>query len=83
MSSVARTRIELPADLQAFAEERVRAGEYASVEEVVFDALEKQRLAALRSALDEGIGELDAGLGEETSPADLIAEISTELGLDS
>lgn len=83
MSNAARARIELPADLQAFAEERVRAGEYASIEEVVFDALEKQRLSALRASLDEGIAELDAGLSEESSPADLMAEISSELGLDS
>lgn len=83
MSNSARARIELPADLQAFAEERVRAGEYASVEEVVIDAVEKQRLAALRSALDEGIAELDAGRGETTSPADLMDEVSAELGLDS
>lgn len=83
MSSAARARIELPADLQAFAEERVRAGEYASIEEVVFDAMQKQRLAALRDALDEGIAELDAGHGEATSPAELMTEISAELGLDS
>lgn len=83
MSAAARARIELPADLQAFAEERVRAGEFDSVEEVVFAALERQRLAVLRSALDEGIAELDAGRGETTSPDDLMAEISAELGLDS
>ena len=83
MSSPAPARVELPPDLEAFAEERVRAGEYASIEEVVIDALEKQRLAALRGALDDGIAEIDAGVGEETSPADLMAEISAELGLDS
>lgn len=66
MGNPART-IELPEDLQAFAEERVRAGEYASVADVIRDALEQKKLAALRAALDTGIAELDAGLGVETT----------------
>ncbi|MBI3206392.1 MAG: type II toxin-antitoxin system ParD family antitoxin [Myxococcales bacterium] len=81
MANPART-IELPEDLQAFAEERVRAGEYASVADVVRDALEQKKLAALRHALDEGIAELDAGLGVETTPDQLMAEVSAEVGLE-
>lgn len=81
MSDPART-IELPEDLRAFAEERVRAGEYASVADVVRDALEKKKLAALREALDVGIAELDADLGVETSPDELMDEISAEVGLE-
>jgi putative addiction module CopG family antidote len=81
MSNSART-IELPEDLQAFAEERVRAGEYASVADVVRDALEQKKLAALREALDVGINELDAGQGVETTPDELVDDISTEVGLD-
>lgn len=38
---------------------------------------EKQR-ALLRDALDEGIAELDAGLGVESSPEELMAEIRAE-----
>jgi Arc/MetJ-type ribon-helix-helix transcriptional regulator len=79
MANHARAPIELPTDLQAFAEERVRAGEYTSVEAVVFDALEKQRLAALRDALDAGIAKLDAGRGEATSTAAIMDEVSAEL----
>jgi putative addiction module CopG family antidote len=37
MSNAAKT-IALPEDLQAFAEERVRAGEYANVVEVALEA---------------------------------------------
>ena len=36
----------------------------------------------LGEALDVGIAELDAGLGVETTPDELMAEISAELGLD-
>ena len=81
MSNPAKT-IELPEDLQAFAEERVRAGEYASVADVVRDALEQKKAAALRAALDVGIAELDAGLGVETTPDELMDEVSAEVGLD-
>jgi putative addiction module CopG family antidote len=81
MANPART-IELPEDLQAFAEERVRAGEYASVADVIRDAVEEMKLAALRAALDTGIAELDASLGVETTPDELMAEISAELGLE-
>lgn len=60
MSNAAKA-IELPDDLQAFAEERVRAGEYSSVADVVRHALEMQKLALLRQALDVGAAQLDAG----------------------
>jgi len=53
--------IELPEDLQAFAEERVRVGEYASVADVVRDALEQKQLAVLREALDVGLAQVEAG----------------------
>lgn len=75
--------IQLPDDLEAFAEERVRAGQSASVQDVVREAMEEKKVAVLREALDEGIAELDAGLGVETTPDELMAEISAELGLDS
>jgi Arc/MetJ-type ribon-helix-helix transcriptional regulator len=81
MSNAART-IELPDDLHAFAEERVRAGQAASVDDVVRDALEQKKLAVLREALDAGIAELDDGQGVETTPDELLAEISDELGLE-
>ena len=75
--------IELPEDLQAFAEERVRAGKNASVAEVVRDALEEKKRAARREAIDEGVAELDAGLGVETSPEELMAEVRKDTGLSS
>lgn len=80
MSSAAKA-IELPEDLQNFAEERVRSGHATSVNDVVRDALEQKKLALLREALDAGIAELDEGHGKETTPDELIAEISQEVGL--
>jgi Arc/MetJ-type ribon-helix-helix transcriptional regulator len=73
--------ITLPEDLQVFAEERVRAGQNASVAEVVYDAVQEKKLSALREAVDAGIAELDAGLGLESSVEDFIAEIDRETGL--
>jgi putative addiction module CopG family antidote len=82
MSDPAKT-IELPEDLQAFAEERVRTGKNASVAEVVRDALEEKKRTALREAIDEGVAELDAGLGKESSAEELMAEVRAEAGLTS
>jgi putative addiction module CopG family antidote len=79
---IAATTIELPDDLQAFAEERVRAGQYASVADVVRAALEEKKLAALKEALDIGIAELDSGQGIVTSPEELLSEIRAELGMN-
>jgi Arc/MetJ-type ribon-helix-helix transcriptional regulator len=81
MPNTANT-IELPEDLQAFAEECVRLGQSRSVDEVVRNAMEEKKLAVLRAALDVGIAELDAGLGVETSPEELMAEVCADLGLD-
>jgi len=75
--------IELPENLEPFAKERVRAVQSASVQDVVRETLEEKKRAVLHEALDEGIAELDAGLGVETTPEALMAEISSELGLDS
>jgi len=80
MSNAAKT-IQLPEDLQAFAEERVRSGHGASVEDVVRDALEEKKRAVLREALEEGVAELDGGHGVESSPEELMAEVNAELGL--
>jgi Arc/MetJ-type ribon-helix-helix transcriptional regulator len=82
MSAVTPNTIELPEDLLAFAEERVRTGNGASVAEVVREALEEKRLAVLGAALDEGIAEIDAGLGVEFTPDELMAEVFAELGLE-
>jgi len=80
MSSVAKT-VQLPEDLQALAEERVRAGKNASVTEVVCDALEAQQRASLREAINEAAAELDAGLGVESSVEELMAEARALAGL--
>ncbi len=80
MSNTAKA-IQLPEDLQAFAEERVRAGQSPSVAEVVREALDEKRRALLRDALDAGIAELDAGMVVTGSPDELIAEICAEVGI--
>ena len=80
MTNTANT-IELPEDLQAFVEERVRSGKSASVGDVVREALEEKKRAVLREALDAGIAELDGGHGVETSPDELMAEVFADVGL--
>jgi putative addiction module CopG family antidote len=80
--SNAAKSIQLPEDLQAFAEERVRAGQYASVVDVVRDALERQKLAILRDALDAGIADLEAGDFVEGSPEDLVKGIRAKRPFD-
>jgi hypothetical protein len=37
----------------------------------------------LRAAIDKGIADLDAGLGEEPNIEDLMAEVTREVGLDA
>jgi Arc/MetJ-type ribon-helix-helix transcriptional regulator len=58
--------IELSDDVQAFAEERVRAGEYASVEEVANAAVRQlqwrnQRLGDARDKLQAAFAEMERG----------------------
>ena len=43
---------------------------------------DRDPVAGLRAMLDDGISELDAGLGVETTPKDLMAEVLAEVGLD-
>jgi predicted transcriptional regulator len=73
--------IELPADLQAFAEERARTGKSASVADFVREVLEEKQRAVLRDAIDEGVTELDAGRGVESSPQELMAEVLAEANI--
>ncbi len=40
------------------------------------------KLAALQAAINAGIAELDAGLGVETTPGELTAEVFAELRLE-
>jgi putative addiction module CopG family antidote len=65
MSNAAKT-IALPEDLQAFAEERVRAGEYSSVGEVTQEAFRllqrrDERRSAVREDLAAVFGEMERG----------------------
>jgi putative addiction module CopG family antidote len=80
MLNTARS-IELPEDLQAFAEERVRSGKADSVEAVVRDALEEKRLATLREALDVGLAQAEAGRVIPGTPAELMARVHQRHGV--
>lgn len=58
--------IELPEDLQAFAEERVRAGEFASVNEVAAEGLRllqerAKRRDQVRDELEQLFSEMEDG----------------------
>lgn len=75
--------VELAGDLQAFAEECVRAGYNTDVAEVVLDALNEKRMTMLVTAIDEGIKELDAGLGNGRTSDEFIFEVCANLGLIS
>ena len=81
MPNAAKT-IELPEDLQAFAEERVRAGQYASVADVVRDALEEKKLTVLREALDVGIAQRDAGKVIVGTPTEHMDRIRKRHGMN-
>ena len=59
----------------------MRAGDYASVADFVRNSLEEKKLAVLCDALDVGIAELDSGLGVESTPDEVLAEVSVEVGL--
>jgi putative addiction module CopG family antidote len=71
MSNPARM-IELPEDLQAFAEGRVRAGEYATVGEVAHEAFRllqrrDEHRKQVREELAEVFGEMEKGTFLEPS----------------
>jgi len=67
---------------RAFAEELVRAGQYATIADVVRDALERQKLAILREALDVGIADLEAGAFVEATPEELAKGIRAKRPVD-
>ncbi len=67
--------------VQAFAEERVRSGHSPSVAEVVREAMDEKRREVLRTAIHAGMAEIEAGLGVECTPDELMAEVPAEVGL--
>jgi Arc/MetJ-type ribon-helix-helix transcriptional regulator len=81
MPNSAKT-VELAEDLQAFAEERVRAGQSASVGDVVREAVEEKKLAVLREALDVGLAQADAGQVIPGTPAEHMDRIRKRHGMN-
>jgi len=77
----ATTSISLPKDFQEFAEARVREGKNTSVEEVASVAFQEMKRSALRTALNEGLADLDGGRGEESDVEEFMAEIDAAVGL--
>lgn len=57
------------------------AGKSASIDDFMREVLEDNSRALLRDLLSEGITELDAGLGVESSPEELMAEVRAEAGI--
>jgi hypothetical protein len=45
------------------------------------ESAKDESVTVLRTALDEGIAELDAGLGQEVTVEDLMGELRREAGL--
>jgi putative addiction module CopG family antidote len=57
---------QFPADLQQFLDDQIARGIYPSAIEVVYDAVRmmrdrEQRLVSLRSDIERGVAEVDAG----------------------
>ncbi len=74
--------VEVPADLKAFAEERVRAGHAASVDEVVRDALEATRRAAFDEAIDEGLRDVAEGRVFKGTPEEIMKRVLERAGVN-
>ncbi len=70
-----------PNDVQQFVDQAVASGDYTSIDEVVIDAVRtlrelKSRHESLRSDIEAGIRELDAGQGEPWDLAKLKDEFA-------
>lgn len=74
-------KIRLSENLQAFAEECVRTGVNGSISEVVCEALEEKKHAAVLRALDAADAELEAGLGKKSTVEEFMAEIDEAVAL--
>lgn len=76
---MATTSMTLSDEWSAYLKERVETGEYATVSDVIRDALRdhkarQQKLDALRAHLDQGLNQLDRGETVELpTPEDLLA----------
>ena len=77
--------ITLPAEMAKVIHARVSSGDYGSVSEVIREAMRawlqrERRLAALDTAIARGLGELDAGQGEDSEAVrrELLAELRTK-----
>lgn len=73
--------VQLPAELQAFVEEKVASGEYASTEAVVQASVKllqgrERRLAELRREIQIGVDQLDRGEGVPWDVDAILAEVN-------
>jgi putative addiction module CopG family antidote len=73
--------IQVAPDLEAMIRRQVDSGRYATVDDLLREALrsldDRERLQRLRASLDEADAELDRGDGDEWTPA-LMEQISRE-----
>jgi antitoxin ParD1/3/4 len=74
MSTIERMTITMPADMAAVVKEAVETGDYASISEVVRDALREwkmkraiqlQEITALKADIDKGLADVAAGRIED------------------
>ncbi len=73
--------VAIPDDFQTFAEEQVRAGLAATVDEVVQQAFAEKRLAALRDALDVGLNEAAEGRYANGTPQEIMDRLRKRHGI--
>ena len=83
-TSFEKFSITLPGEMARVIHARVDSGDYGSVSEVIREALRtwlqrERRMAALDAALARGIGELDAGAGQDADAVrkDLLEELAS------
>lgn len=77
--------ITLPGEMARVIHARVSSGDYGSVSEVIREAMRawlqrERRLAALDAAIARGLGELEAGQGEDADAVrrELLAELAAK-----
>lgn len=82
---MATMNVSLPAEMMAFVEAEVSAGDYASASEVVRDALrllrreraaEQERIAILRREIQLGLDDAEAGRLSRISAAEIAEQVA-------
>lgn len=86
MSDPPQRTLELPEDLAEFAQRQIDSGHYGDVIDVVRDAFgllreRADKVAALRTELDVGLAQLDAGHARRATAREMMNAIRSDIGL--